>query len=104
VIHRAQKTHNHYLSLRDNSGNLNNDDLDYETMSTFITGQLMNLSRKFTNGMAHRGSFPGRVLGKVNQETDQQLIDRLERIDYLMASSAMALKCVDARVMNGPEN
>ena len=73
-------------------------------MSTFITGQLMDLSRKFTNGMAQRGNFPGRVLGKVNQETDQQLIDRLERIDYLMASSAMALKCVDARVMNGPEN
>jgi exodeoxyribonuclease-3 len=91
-------------SNRDNSGNLNNDDLDYETMSTFIAGQLMDLARKFTNGMAQRGSFPGRVLGKVNQETDRQLIDRLERIDYIMASSAMALKCVDARVMNGSEN
>ena len=58
----------------------------------------------YTKGIGERGSFPGQILGEVNNETKQELTDRLERIDYIMASPSLANKCSNAEICNGNEN
>lgn len=85
-------------------GNLDHDRLDFAVISSFISFPLYDVVEKYTEGMSERGSFPGRVLGVVNDETDKQLISRLERIDYIMASANMRKKCVSAMVCNGKAN
>ena len=54
--------------------------------------------------MAQRGSFPGQVLAEVNDESQASLISRMQRIDYIMVSPALSLRCVDAKVCNGEDN
>ncbi|HCO83277.1 MAG TPA: hypothetical protein DIT95_07065 [Arenibacter sp.] len=86
------------------NGNLENGDLDYAVMSKFLSLPLFDVVQKYTAGLAERGSFPGRVLGEVNQEATDQLLSRMERIDYIMVSPWLSEKCKDAQVHNGPEN
>ncbi len=85
-------------------GNLFNGQLDYAGMAALLAFPLMDVCQPFTKGMEERGSFPAQVLGKVNDETYQQLLDRAQRIDYIMASPKLALKCVSAKVHNGKLN
>lgn len=79
-------------------------DLDYSVMASFLAAPLYDVVRTKTHSINERGSFPGRVLGPVNNETAEQLVLRLERIDYILASPAMKEKCIDAKVNNGEEN
>ena len=79
-------------------------DLDYSVMASFSAFPLYDVIRTKTSGIHERGSFPGRVLGPVNNETAEQLVSRLERIDYILVSPAMKEKCIDAKVNNGEEN
>jgi endonuclease/exonuclease/phosphatase family metal-dependent hydrolase len=85
-------------------GNISYGDLDYSVMSSLLAFPLMDVCRPFTRGMGERGSFPGRILGRVNHESDEQLVSRLERIDFILASPHLSVKCTGARVCNGPEN
>lgn len=85
-------------------GNLFNGNLDYAVLSSFLSFPLLDVCQPFTKGIAERGSFPGRVLGLVNNETDEELINRLERIDYILVSPELAKKCIYARVCNGKKN
>lgn len=85
-------------------GNIYLNDLDYSVISSFLALPLYDVTRNYTTDMAERGSFPGRVLGPVNNETTEQLVSRLERIDYILASPEMKEKCIDAKVFNGEEN
>lgn len=85
-------------------GNLYLNDLDYSVIADFLSFPLYDVTRKFTKGMGERGSFPGRVLGPLNNETDQQLVSRLERIDYILVSPELEQKCIKARVANGEQN
>ena len=85
-------------------GNLSYGDLDYSVMSALLAFPLIDVCRPFTYGIEERGSFPGRVLGLVNSESDENLVARLERIDYILASPEMSIKCTYARVCNGKEN
>lgn len=85
-------------------GNLSYGDLDYSVMSALLAFPLIDVCRPYTCGMEERGSFPGRVLGPVNNESEEKLVSRLERIDYILASPALSIKCTDARVCNGKEN
>ena len=55
-------------------------------------------------GLLERGSFPGRVLGAINDETEEQLVSRLERIDYILVSPELSKSCVNAEVYNGEAN
>jgi endonuclease/exonuclease/phosphatase family metal-dependent hydrolase len=73
-------------------------------MAAFIAFPLHDVCRPFTTGMAERGSFPARVLGPVQGESDDQLVARLERIDYVMVSPELAVRCTAARVCNGVDN
>ena len=84
-------------------GNLNHGNPDYSVMSAFLSFPLIDVCQPFTKGMSERGSFPGQVLGEVNNETKEDLITRLERIDYIMASPILANKCISAEVCNGKE-
>jgi len=86
------------------TGNLVDNELDFAVLSAFLAFPLIDVCQKQTNGMVERGSFPGRVLGKVNNETDQQLIDRLERIDFIMVSPELGRKCINAVVYNKEPN
>ena len=85
-------------------GNLSYGDLDYSVMSTLLALPLIDVCRPYTHGIEERGSFPGRVLGPVNNESDENLVSRLERIDYILASPDLSIKCTGARVCNGKEN
>jgi len=85
-------------------GNLFNGELDYAVMSSFLAFPLIDVCQRFTEGMAQRGSFPGQVLGEVNDESKESLISRMQRIDYIMVSPALSLQCTDANVCNGKEN
>ncbi len=85
-------------------GNLSHGDLDYSVMSALLAFPLIDVCRPYTCGIEERGSFPGRVLGSVNKESEEQLVSRLERIDYILVSPELAVKCTGAKVCNGKEN
>jgi len=85
-------------------GNLSYGDLDYSVMSALLAFPLMDVCRIHTHGIEERGSFPGLVLGPVNHESEERLIARLERIDYILASPELSIKCTGAKVCNGKEN
>jgi len=85
-------------------GNLSYGDLDYSVMSSLLAFPLIDVCRPYTCGIEERGSFPGRVLGSVNNESDEELVSRLERIDYILASPELSIKCTGSRVCNGKEN
>ena len=86
------------------TGNLVDNEFDYSVLSNFLAFPLIDACQKFTNGIAERGSFPGRVFAKMNQETEDQLINRLERIDYILLSPELAKNSSDAKVGNTKEN
>ena len=85
-------------------GNLVNNDLDYAVISKFLSLPLYDPIEKHTMGLMERGSFPGRVLGKVNQETTKQLLSRMERIDFILVSPELSANCITATVHNGASN
>lgn len=86
------------------NGNIYLNDLDYSVMSSFLAFPLYDVTRDYTIGINERGSFPGRILGPVNNETTEQLVSRLERIDYILVSPELKEKCMDAKVFNGEPN
>lgn len=87
-----------------NNGNLSNGTLDFSVMSKMLSFPLVDVVQQFTSGLSERGSFPGRVLGKINNETDQELIERLERIDFILTSPRLSEKCTSGRVFNTASN
>lgn len=86
------------------NGNLVDNELDFAVLSGFIAFPLIDVCQKYTKGMYERGSFPARSLGAVNNETEEELISRLERIDYILVSPDLAKECTNAKVCNGEEN
>ena len=78
--------------------------IDFEAMSSLLAFPLIDVCQFYTKGILQRGSFPGRVLGPINHETVEQLVSRLERIDYILVSPDLAKKCISAKVCNGEEN
>lgn len=86
------------------TGNLFNGNLDYAPMSSLLAFPMIDVCQPYTKGMGERGSFPGQVLGKVNNETREELKARSQRIDYIMVSPELATKCINAKVCNGKEN
>ncbi|NQU54002.1 MAG: endonuclease/exonuclease/phosphatase family protein [Bacteroidetes bacterium] len=86
------------------TGNLVDNELDFAVISKFLSFPLIDVCQKRTEGMAQRGSFPGRILSKVNDETEEQLVSRLQRIDYILASPELGRNCVRAEVYNGEAN
>lgn len=85
-------------------GNVVNGNFDYAVMSKFLSFPLYDLVQKYSAGLAARGSFPGQVLAEVNNESSEQLVSRLERIDYIMVSPELYMKSLDAKVHNGEGN
>lgn len=85
-------------------GNLFNQELDYAVISALLAFPLLDACQPFTSGMKERGSFPGQVLGTVNSESEEELIDRMERIDFIMISPELSTKCTGAKVCNQKEN
>ena len=85
-------------------GNLVDGNLDYAVISSLLAFPLLDVCQSFTTGMKERGSFPGQVLGDVNNETEAELIDRMVRIDFIMVSPGLNTKCVNAKVCNGQDN
>jgi endonuclease/exonuclease/phosphatase family metal-dependent hydrolase len=100
LLNRYRKS----VSNAGNDGNLSDGELDFSVMSAMLGFPLVDLVQRYTTGLSERGSFPGRVLGKINNESDQELLDRLERIDYILSSPGLAKKCVAGRVYNNVSN
>jgi endonuclease/exonuclease/phosphatase family metal-dependent hydrolase len=84
--------------------NLFNGELDYSAMSSLLAFPLIDVCQRFTKGMAQRGSVPGLVLAEANGESVESLKSRMNRIDYIMVSPSLALKCRNAKVCNEAEN
>ena len=84
-------------------GNLFQNNLDYAVLSSFLAFPLLDVCQPFTLGIEARGSFPGLVLAK-DKASKALLKARLERIDFILASPALAQQCTSARVCNGAEN
>ena len=82
------------------AGNLANNELDYSVISSFMAFPLIDACQKFTNSMNERGSFPGRPLGKVYSESVEELVNRLQRIDYIFLSPLLSKKLINAQVYN----
>lgn len=87
----------------ESTGNLIMGDLDYSVISSFLAFPLYDVIRDKTSGMAERGTFPGMVLGPVNNETQSQITDRLERIDYILVSRELKELTGEADVHNGDD-
>ncbi|MCK0190261.1 endonuclease/exonuclease/phosphatase family protein [Arenibacter sp. F20364] len=85
-------------------GNIINGNFDYAVMSKFLSIPLYDVVQKFSAGISERGSFPGRVLAKINKESEEKLASRLERIDYIMVSPDLNKKCLQAKVHNAAGN
>ncbi len=85
-------------------GNLAYGDLDYSVMSALLAFPLIDVCRLFTSSMEERGSFPGGALGPVNGESEEELVARMGRIDYILVSPQLSIKCRAAKVCNGEEN
>lgn len=85
-------------------GNLAYNELDYGVISRFLAYPLVDTCLKFTNGISERGSFPGRVLAKVNSESEKDLVKRLERIDFIFVSPQLGQKLNHAVVFNKQPN
>ncbi|MFC2125159.1 endonuclease/exonuclease/phosphatase family protein [Bacteroidota bacterium] len=60
-------------------GNLNHGKPDFSVMSAFLAFPLNDVCQPFTKGIKERGSFPGQVLGEINNETEDQLNARLAK-------------------------
>ena len=93
--------------FRDNkqlNENLFDGNLDYVVMSSLLAFPLIDVCQPFTRGLAERGSFPGQILGEVNNETKEELLERARRIDFIMVSPELAARCINAKVCNGKEN
>lgn len=86
------------------NGNIVHNTLDYAVMSRFLSFPLFDVALKYTKGLKERGSFPGRILGAVNKETEEELVSRMERIDYILVSSDLLPRCTGAKVHNEKEN
>lgn len=89
---------------KEDKGNLANGKLDYSVLSSFLSFPLIDVCQHFTRGMAERGSFPARVLNPESKQTEDEIVDRLQRIDYILVSPKMAERCVASKVFNGAEN
>ena len=86
------------------SGNLEGGNLDYSVMSAFLSLDLHDPVPSHSTTLEERGSFPAMVLSDLNRESQKQLWDRLERIDYILLTEDLEEKCTSARVLNGKEN
>lgn len=100
LLNRYRKS----VSNAGNDGNLSDGELDFSVMSAMLGFPLVDLVQRYSTGLSERGSFPGRVLGKINNESDQELLARLERIDYILSSTGLAKKCIAGRVYNDESN
>lgn len=86
------------------AGNIDGGQFDYAVMSKFLSYPLYDVVSNRTKGLGERGSFPGRVLAGMDDQTIDQLILSLERIDYILVSPSLFVKGMGAKVHNGPEN
>lgn len=85
-------------------GNLANGEIDFAVLSSLLGFPLIDICQKYSQGMAERGSFPARSLEKVNQETEEELTNRMERIDYILVSEELGKNAVSGQVHNGESN
>ena len=86
-----------------NDGNLLDGEFEYATISAFMSYPMIDVVGRFTNDLNDRGSFPGWVLGDGSATSNQKLKARLQRIDFIFASTEMAKNCTEAKVMNNEE-
>jgi exodeoxyribonuclease III len=86
------------------NGNVLETGLDYAVQSAFLSIPLEDVVQRYTKGIAERGSFPALILGKINNETNEQMKLRLERIDYILVSPHLSNRCTAAKIFNGIDN
>ncbi|MBI9062235.1 MAG: endonuclease/exonuclease/phosphatase family protein [Marinilabiliaceae bacterium] len=88
----------------DINGNLLYSELDYAVISEFLAFPLYDVIHKYILSMNKLGTFPAMALASVNNLSFENLLKRYERIDYILASSALYESCVSAIVHNEKAN
>ena len=74
---------------------------DYTTMSTFLASGFIDVCMPYISP-SERFSFPAPALMNIWQ-TESEIKRHQHRIDYILASPALAKYCVYSRILNGPE-
>ena len=85
-------------------GNLLNGEIEYGVLSSFLALPLLDVCQPFTQGINERGSFPGQILRDENNRTEEEFKELLERIDFILVSPELRMKCTSAKVCNEEEN
>jgi len=98
-LYRTESQLINQLNKTPNNTNLEDGNLDYAVMSSFLSFPLIDIVQKFTQGMSQRGSFPSHALA-TEGVTTKDLDAQLERIDYMMVSPNFAKNCLHAEVLN----
>ena len=75
----------------------------YHVLSRFLSNPLIDLVDKARQPLSERGSFPALVLGPLQNETEQQLRARLNRIDFILASPALAPRLTHGGVIRNEQ-
>lgn len=84
--------------------NLDHNRLDFSVISGFLFFPLYDVLKEYSQGMADRATFPAPVLIPEYYESIEHVKSCSQRIDYILVSRALSIKCVNARVFNGEEN
>lgn len=83
------------------TGNLFHQNLDYAVISALLAFPLMDVCQPFTRGLDQRWSFPGLVLkDHYDRHSEEQLRQRQERIDFILTSPELGIKCTKAYIKN----
>jgi len=85
------------------TGNLIHGDLDYSVISGFLSVPLHDVLRTRKKTLEERWSFPGLALSSDQGDSEEELMERMERIDYILVSEALAPSCVTAHIANGED-
>ncbi len=82
--------------------NLHNDEYDYSVLSLFLSLSLIDVCERFVPAV-DRSTCPT-PLNVPRWFSAEEMKTTKHRIDFILVSPKLALKCTDAQIFNGPEN
>ena len=91
---RAAESQNSHIK------NLLNGEFEYGVISSFLAYPLIDVTQKYTLGYDERVSFPTQVF---ETEKGNGRPEKSRRIDYILVSSFLSKKCINAKVLNQTE-
>ena len=102
---KAHKSHLNKVRASDakneKHNNLMDEQFDYSVISSFLTLPLIDVTPRFVSAN-DRFTFPAEALVGTWQ-TKESIVKNRVRIDYILTSRALGMKCVEVQVFNGED-